>query len=364
MLVALGVHRDGLANAKHRAMADIVLRHLACEVRTRDLDALMDTLSDQPTYYRRGGMLCSEEPAVSVGRDAALRAYSDLMRTGFPAFEIDIDRFIVDDDGVYFAGPMAMVWNGAQLEDQGMRGVNPSATYLETTHTAHLLPFRDGRMDGEHVFYGPSRLFLIAGPAPDSAEKCIAFEGAPVLRGDAPLAVPLEPQPPRTIDALGERARSMSFAQRSLVRAAMVHLRHELVDRDMTGLMATYSADAVVSVRGGLCASDRERVVSGRAALGRMYSSLWETPPALELRPEYVLVSSDSVYIDGQASIAWSGAQLRSFGIAGDADAYVESCWMSMVMQFDAEFVASKDVSIGPGSLRVARSGPLGGVKR
>lgn len=163
MIATLRDRGAALENERHRAMVNVVVQHMECEVFDFDLDKLMATLSDDPVYYRRGGLFASRETIVTRGREAIRTMYADLMDIGFPEFEIEVDRFIVDDQAVYFDGLMTMVWSGGMLESFGRQVPDPDATYLETVWTGHLLPFRDGVMSGERLCYGPSTLRKLGG---------------------------------------------------------------------------------------------------------------------------------------------------------------------------------------------------------
>lgn len=158
MIATLRERGAPLGNERHRAMVDVVVQHMECEVFDFDLEKLMGTLVEDPVYYRRGGMFASRETIVTRGRDTIRAMYSVLMDQGFPEFEIEVDRFIVDDQAVYFDGLMTMLWPGAMLESYGMSVDDRAGTYLETVWTGHLLPFRDDLISGEHLCYGPSNL--------------------------------------------------------------------------------------------------------------------------------------------------------------------------------------------------------------
>lgn len=159
-LAAIRQRRDRIENPKHRAMVEVVLQHLECEIVDFDIDKLMATLVDEPVYHTRGGRFARDEVLVVRGRAAVRKTYTDLMAApgGFPPFEIKVDHFLVDDDGVYFDGQLSMVWPGVTLQAFGHRPEDPDARYLETVWTGQMMPFVGGLMRGEDLCYGPSRL--------------------------------------------------------------------------------------------------------------------------------------------------------------------------------------------------------------
>ncbi len=84
-------------------MVDVVLQHMEAELTAFDLDKLTATLIPEPIYHTWGGRFARDEVMIVRGGDT----------------RVEIDRFLVDDAGVYFDGEMRTVWPGAILQSFG-----------------------------------------------------------------------------------------------------------------------------------------------------------------------------------------------------------------------------------------------------
>jgi hypothetical protein len=136
---------------RHRKMLQTVIDHASAET-CGDVDGLMATLVDDPTYHFWSG-----------GRDwgpkgrAAVRAfYDDFVASGAGFFESDKVRIVVDDDTVVTESAMRGIVPGVVARARGCDVPDLDGHYLVTARTAIFWPFDEaGELLGEDS-YGSS----------------------------------------------------------------------------------------------------------------------------------------------------------------------------------------------------------------
>lgn len=132
-----------------RRNLEIVIRHSKAEARG-DLDALMDTLTDDPAYRLGKPGAPGMRPR---GRDEVRAFYADFIASGATRLEHDVDRLAVDRDCVLTDGLMRMAYPGRTLIALGIEVDDPDAHYLYETRMAIVWPIdEDGRIIGEESY--------------------------------------------------------------------------------------------------------------------------------------------------------------------------------------------------------------------
>lgn len=134
---------------KRRRNLEVVLAHMKAEAAC-DLERLMATVSAEPVYRAFG----TPDPLYSPqGRDAVRNFYSAFVASGAHRLEFDMDRLLVDDDGVLTEGTMRIAYPGRILELLGHAVDDPDAFYLYEARMAVVWPLDgDGLVVGEDSY--------------------------------------------------------------------------------------------------------------------------------------------------------------------------------------------------------------------
>jgi hypothetical protein len=134
-----------------RRNLEAVLAHMKAEAHG-DIDGLMATLGDSPSYHAYG----TDDPRQNPQGTAAVRAfYEAFVASGATRLQLDIDRLVVDRGCILTEGLMRMAYPGRTLQARGIDVDDPDAYYLYEARMATLWPFDDqGRIIGEDTYTG------------------------------------------------------------------------------------------------------------------------------------------------------------------------------------------------------------------
>jgi hypothetical protein len=135
---------------QHVAMLRTYLHHLEAEFRG-DVDEAMHTLVALPRFRFWGGFRDPDGPLV-LSRDVIRDNYTRAFAAGFPPVHIDVERFIVSDDGLVLQGEQHAIVSGEQLAALGL-DVAQAADHYCVTRFALLVEFCDGLMVGEDHYW-------------------------------------------------------------------------------------------------------------------------------------------------------------------------------------------------------------------
>jgi hypothetical protein len=159
--------RRRLADEDHperAAMLQTYLHHLEAEFRG-DVDEAMHTLVALPRFRFWCGFRNPDAPLV-LARQAIRDNYTRAFAGGFPPVHIDVERFIVSEDGLVLQGEQHAIVPGEQLAALGL-AVSADAEHYCVTRFALLVEFRDGVMVGEdHYWPLPHTVMQIEEDAP------------------------------------------------------------------------------------------------------------------------------------------------------------------------------------------------------
>lgn len=152
---------------RRRRNLEVVLAHMKAEAAC-DLDRLMATVSPEPSYHAFG----TPDPLYSPhGREAVRNFYAAFVASGAHRLEFDMDRLLVDDDGVLTEGTMRIAYPGRILEMLGHAIDDPDAFYLYEARMAVVWPLdRDGLVVGEDSYTVGDGFAGIAGRKIDLAD--------------------------------------------------------------------------------------------------------------------------------------------------------------------------------------------------
>jgi hypothetical protein len=140
---------------RRRALLTQVRDHMKSEIQG-DFDALMATLVDDPQYHFWG----LDEDAAPKGREAVATFYRNMLDSGGNRFHFEVERVLVDHDGVVTEGAMRQPMAGAIVAASGVaevegEPVDPAATYLAEWQLLTVWPAaEDGRLVGEDIYFG------------------------------------------------------------------------------------------------------------------------------------------------------------------------------------------------------------------
>jgi limonene-1,2-epoxide hydrolase len=141
-------------NPRLRQLLQQVRDHMQTEIQG-DLEALMNTLSDEPNYHFWG-----VEMDAPKGRAAVRVFYDQMISTGGNRFHFRIHRVVVDEDSVVTEGTMRQRVPGAAVTAFGIeevegRAVEPEADYLAESQILTVWPAdAEGRILGEDIYFG------------------------------------------------------------------------------------------------------------------------------------------------------------------------------------------------------------------
>jgi hypothetical protein len=138
------------ADPRHAAMLRTYLHHLEAEFRG-DVDEAMHTLVALPRFRFWCGFRNPDAPLV-LARATIRENYTRAFAGGFPPVHIDVERFIVSEDGLVLQGEQHAIVPGAQLAALAL-DVSSEADHYCVTRFALLVEFRDGLMVGEDHYW-------------------------------------------------------------------------------------------------------------------------------------------------------------------------------------------------------------------
>lgn len=136
-------------NPRHRLLLQNFREHLIAEI-SGDVDAIMKTQVANPQYHFYG------MGAGDVGPKggAAVRGfYENIMAQGYNKLRYVIDRFIVDDRGLFHEGQMDIVFPGRALKAMGVPCDDLDANYVYSYRTAAIFHYDEqGNCTGEDTY--------------------------------------------------------------------------------------------------------------------------------------------------------------------------------------------------------------------
>ncbi|MEE3327606.1 MAG: nuclear transport factor 2 family protein [Myxococcota bacterium] len=138
-----------------RKLLEQVCDHMQREI-GGELDALMDTLVDDPRYHMWGFPV----EAGPKGRETVREFYRAMIKSGGHRFHFDIKRIMVDHHAVITEGRIHQKMGGADLIAAGMKeiegeAVDPDGFYLSSNQIITVWPAaEDGRLVGEDIYMG------------------------------------------------------------------------------------------------------------------------------------------------------------------------------------------------------------------
>jgi hypothetical protein len=149
--VAIDALLETTAKQDHRAMLENFKAHLRAEI-SRDLEALMATMSSHPVYRAYGASSQAGSKVVYIdGRDENRVFYEKMFDQRKNVFELQIERLSVDDWGIAGDGVLRTVTPGVVLAKR-MTDVDEAGHYLVSNRMAWFLPYEDGLMCGEDTY--------------------------------------------------------------------------------------------------------------------------------------------------------------------------------------------------------------------
>jgi len=138
-----------------RGLLEQVRDHLKAEI-GGELEPLMDTLVDEPRYHFR----LAGPDGGPKSRESVRSFYAGMIASGGNRFQFDIERILVDSNGVVTEGKMRQRIAGDAVLAMGISevagvSVDPQETYLSETHLLTVWPAGEGgRLVGEDIFFG------------------------------------------------------------------------------------------------------------------------------------------------------------------------------------------------------------------
>jgi len=137
------------ASPRHRALLENFRAHLVAEL-AGDVDAILKTQCASPQYHFYGAGTGDFGPKGG----AAVRAfYENLVALGYNKLRYDIDRFIVDDAGLFHEGSMHIVFPGTALRAMGLPCDDVSGNYVFSYRQAAIFHYdENGVCTGEDTY--------------------------------------------------------------------------------------------------------------------------------------------------------------------------------------------------------------------
>jgi len=156
------------ANPRHRALLQNFREHLVA------VDAIMKTQCASPQYHFYGSGAGDFGPK---GGEAVRGFYSNIFALGYNKLRYDIERFIIDDRGLFHEGRMHIVFPGRALRAMGLPCDDSSASYVFSYRQAAIFHYDEhGVCTGEDTYSdGPL--------TPERLRKLTAEEEATLPRG-------------------------------------------------------------------------------------------------------------------------------------------------------------------------------------
>ena len=143
---------DAEADPLLRRNLTVVAEHVVAEVEG-DLEALMDTLVEQPRY----GFWGCTTSVGPVGAVAVREHYTRMFVSGKNRLDFLIGRVVADRDAVVTEGTFRLAYPGSALvvaTAESGEAVDPGGWYLIEYRAVVLWPIRDGLLEGEDLYVG------------------------------------------------------------------------------------------------------------------------------------------------------------------------------------------------------------------
>jgi carboxymethylenebutenolidase len=165
---------------RHGGLADVLDDHLAAEFATRDLDATMATMTDDP-YLNHVPVLTG-----GIGREEVRRFYQQVFIGHWPA-DTTMERIsrtvgtgqVVDEPVICFTHDIAM--------SHRLPGVPPTGQPVRMA-VCVVAGFRDGKLSHEHIYWDQASVLVQVGLLDPAGLPVTGAEQAEKLL--APRAVP------------------------------------------------------------------------------------------------------------------------------------------------------------------------------
>jgi hypothetical protein len=136
-------------NPRHRALLQNFREHLVAEL-AGDVEAIMKTQCANPQYHFYGSGTGDFGPK---GGAAVRGFYSNIFALGYNKLRYDVDRFIVDDRGLFHEGWMHIVFPGRALEAMGVPCDDLEANYVFSYRQAAVFHYdENGVCTGEDTY--------------------------------------------------------------------------------------------------------------------------------------------------------------------------------------------------------------------
>ncbi len=137
------------ANPRHRALLQNFRDHLLAEI-AADTDAIMKTQAPEPQYHFYG----SGRGDTGPKGHAQVRAFYDhIFANGYNKLRYVIDRFIIDDRGLFHEGQMDIVFPGRALQAMGIAADDPDAHYVFSYRQSAIFHYDEaGACTGEDTY--------------------------------------------------------------------------------------------------------------------------------------------------------------------------------------------------------------------
>lgn len=131
-----------------RHMLSQLKEHVQAECGS-DLDALIETMSDNPRFH----IWTATEDSGPKGHDALREFYAGLIASGSNRFEYAVERIVIGDDTLVTEGELYTPFSGEMLKQMGLDR-DPTRMYATRGRTVTFWPFeRDtGKIIGEDIY--------------------------------------------------------------------------------------------------------------------------------------------------------------------------------------------------------------------
>ena len=137
------------SNPRHRALLQNFREHLVAEI-AGDVDAIMKTQCANPQYHFYGAGVGDSGPK---GGQAVRGFYENIFSLGYNKLRYVIDRFIIDDRGLFHEGQMDIVFPGRALQAMGIPCDDLSAHYVFSYRQAAIFHYDEqGHCTGEDTY--------------------------------------------------------------------------------------------------------------------------------------------------------------------------------------------------------------------
>jgi ketosteroid isomerase-like protein len=137
------------SDPRRREILETVLAHMKAEAEG-DLEGLMATVAEDAAYHAWG----AEDAFMSPqGKEAVRQFYGAFVGAGTQRLEFDVDRLLVDEDGVLTEGVMRIAYPGNLLRLMGHAADDADAFYLFEARMAIVWPMdADAKVLGEDSY--------------------------------------------------------------------------------------------------------------------------------------------------------------------------------------------------------------------